>query len=76
MKILLTLESGSRREQLFPNELMQRLESQGHLIMNNYGRAMTEQELASAIEDVEVCIVFAWNGCASFTKEVLDHAKI
>lgn len=75
MNILLTLESGSRREQLFPEELLHRLKSQGSLKINNYGRAMTEQELAAELEDVEVCIVFAWSGCAPFTKEVLDCAN-
>jgi phosphoglycerate dehydrogenase-like enzyme len=75
MNILLALEAGSWREQLFPERLMQRLEAQGTLRINGYGRAMTERELAAELEDVEVCITFAWSGCAAFTRDVLDHAK-
>jgi len=74
MNILLALEAGSWRDQLFPEPLMRRLEALGNVKMNGYGRSMTERELAAKLEDVEVCIVFAWGGCAPFTREVLDNA--
>lgn len=74
MNIFLAQQESKLRDEFFPEFIMNQLDSLGNLRMNNYGRVMTEEELAQELIDIDVCIVIAWEGCPRFTEEVLQKA--
>src|SRR5262249_55032192 len=73
MNILFTTENGFVKATYFPAGVIERLENLGNVVYNPKDAPLTEDELATAIGDIDVCITH-W-GCPAFTEKVLDSAK-
>ncbi|MGG1519605.1 hydroxyacid dehydrogenase [Paenibacillus oryzisoli] len=74
MNILITLQAGKLRDQFFPRSIMEQLEQMGTVKVNEFGRTMTQDELAESLPGIDICLTHSWLGCPVFDEEVLRHA--
>lgn len=72
LNILFTTEQGTIKDLYFPAEAIAKLQKLGNVIFNEKDRPLSEAELASCIQGIEVCITH-WD-CPVFTQEVLEKA--
>lgn len=73
MNILITMHEGEYRDIYFPREIIEGFCKLGNVILNNSGKAFTEDDLAREIRDVDVCVSHWW--CPTFTDKVLENAN-
>ncbi|MFC4776703.1 hydroxyacid dehydrogenase [Paenibacillus sp. GCM10023252] len=74
MNILITMQKSPLRDQFFPEHIMTSLRAIGNVRMNEYGRTMTETELAEELRDIDICMTHSWLGCPTFDEYSLRNA--
>ncbi len=72
MKIYVAMPGGEVRDSFIPKEVREQVENLGAVRWNGLERNLTEDELAGALGDAEVCVT-GW-GSAPFTRKVLAAA--
>jgi len=72
MKVFVNMPDGPTRESFIPDSVKTRLEALGEVRRNESRNQLTEDELADALGDAEVCVT-GW-GSAPFSARVLERA--
>lgn len=75
MNLFITMEDGAWKERFLPKPAMDALRRIGDVRMNDYERAMTQEELGDRLRDVDVCFALGWLSCPPFTEAVLAQAN-
>ena len=72
LNVLITLQKGDTRKKYFPESTITALKKYGNVFFNESDNRYTEEQLAKAIKDIDICITH-W-GCPEFSEKVLKNA--
>lgn len=73
LNILITLQESNMRKKYFPDYVIEGFKKVGNVYFNETGKPFTEEGLAEAVKDIDICVTH-W-GCPSFSSKVLKNAK-